>query len=446
MKNLMMMAPSVMALAAHASEPRGLISVRADASPAGMIKELNTAFADFKATVDQREKDRDVLLQEKEEKLNDAMSSMQNALDRLATDFDALKLGGNSALHAGEVLSEEEQAHADTFDAYFRSGIGSERDVHNAARAAGGRLAKIQAAVEVGTDVKGGVLAPIEWDRQVTDKLVEVSPMRQLAAVQSVSGQGFTHIFNLRGTSSGWVGETSDRDETNTATLKPYTFSFGEIYANPATTQRALDDVEADLAAWLGGEVETEFAYQEGVAFISGNGTNKPRGILTYDSTTETALDAALRHPLGPVSEVISGHASQVQLDGLIDLVTDLPEERSMGATVYNNRKTSAVIRKLKDSDGQLIWRPSVEAGKPATLLGVPHRELTGLPDVAANAVPILYGNINRAYRIFDRTGVRVLRDPYTNKPYVHFYTTKRVGGGMWNPEYLRYHRIKAPA
>ena len=149
-----------------------------------------------------------------------------------------------------------------------------------------------------------------------------------------------------------------------------------------------------------------------------------------------------MRHPLGPILEVNSGLAAALATDGLIDLQYDLPSDRSQGAGFYMNRKTMAVVRKLKDGDGNLIWAPTLAANQPSTLLGSPVMELSGMPDVAADAIPVFYGNMEMVYRIFDRLGIRILRDPYTAKPYVLFYTTKRVGGGLWNPEWGRYHRV----
>ncbi|WP_239496548.1 phage major capsid protein [Stenotrophomonas maltophilia] len=207
----------------------------------------------------------------------------------------------------------------------------------------------MQAALNKGAADEGGYLAPVEWDRSITDRLVIVSDMRQLANVQPCSGAGLTKLYNTGGTSSGWVGEEDARPETATAKLRPLSFGWGEIYANPAATQQLLDDAEIDLEAWLAGEVELEFAKQEGDAFFSGNGVNKPFGILTY-------------------------------------------------------------------------------------------------VDVAANAIAALFGDFKQTYTVYDRKGVRVLRDPYTNKPYVMFYTTKRVGGGVHNPEPMRALKIAASA
>ncbi|MBN9047649.1 MAG: phage major capsid protein, partial [Rhizobiales bacterium] len=193
------------------------------------------------------------------------------------------------------------------------------------------------------------------------------------------------------------------------------------------------------------GEVDLEFGQQEGVAFLNGDGVNKPKGILRFDAATETALPAAERHPLGPVLEVNSGAAAGLTPDGLIDLIYDLPSERiTPTSAFYANRKTHAAIRKMKDGQDNYLWQPPFQAGEPAQVLGYAARDLSGMPDIAANTIPVIFGDMAMGYRIFDRIGVQVLRDPYTKKPYVLFYTRKRVGGGLWNPEFLRYQRVAA--
>lgn len=419
---------------------RGILAVRAEGDALTLITALNKDWQDFKEG--QAEKDKqisakfdDVVTSDKLAKIEASVGALTGALDDANSKLAALALNGTGAQ---DERSEEERDYAAKFDHFFRTGEG-DRELKALAKAGG-----INAAYSVGSNPDGGLTAPIEWDRTITDRRVEVSPMRQYAGVQSVSGQGFKKLYNVHGTTAAWVGETDPRAQTDGSKLVEYEFAFGEIYANPAATERILEDSEIDIASWLAGEVNTEFARQEGLAFINGDGVNKPKGLLRYDATTETALPAAQRHPLGPVGEVVTGDAGALTPDGLIDLIYDLPEDRSTGAALYANRKTHAVIRKMKDGDGNFLWSPPFQAGQPAQVLGQAIRELSGLPDVAANAVPIVFGNMAEGYRIFDRVGISVLRDPYSNKPYIMFYTRKRVGGGLWNPEWLRYHRVAA--
>jgi len=258
--------------------------------------------------------------------------------------------------------------------------------------------------------------------------------MRQIASVQTISTAGFKKLYNLRGTASGWVGETATRDETNTATFGEQAFTPGEIYANPAATQQMLDDSEVNLEAWLAGEVETEFAYQEGLAFISGDGSNKPYGFLTYVAGAANAS----RNPMGAIAKTTVAGTAAVTTDELVNLVYEMPSAFTGAARWTMNRSTQGYVRRLKDGDGNYIWQPSFVAGQPAQLLGYPVTEMPGMPDLGASALPIAFGDFRRGYLIVERSGVRVLRDPFSNKPYVHFYTTKRVGGGVNNPECIK--------
>lgn len=426
----------------HQTAPfRGVAKVRADASdPAALVTQIKTAFEEFKSTHAEEQKGikaqfADVVTTDKLDRVNATIGEMQAALDEANAKIAAGQIGAGSK---EDGLTEAEREYKATFENWFRTGEG-ERDVKAAMRSGG-----IRAAYEVGDNEKGGYTAPIEWDRTITDKRVEISPMRRFASVQTVTGQGFTKLYNLRGTAAAWVGEKAARPATDGSDFAEYGFSFGEIYAMPGATQRILEDSEVNIESWLADEVNTEFARQEGVAFVSGDGVNKPKGVLGYTAAAEGALDAALRHPLGPVASVATGAAAALTVDGLIDLIYDLPEDRSQGAALYANRKTHAVIRKMVDGDGNLLWQPSFASGEPPTILGQSIRELSGLPDVAAGNIPVVYGNMAEGYRIFDRIGVSLLRDPYTNKPYVMFYMRKRVGGGLWNPEWLRYHTVGA--
>ncbi|WP_313349795.1 phage major capsid protein [Paracoccus sp. (in: a-proteobacteria)] len=418
---------------------RGITFARAEGGNA-VVAELNKAFAAFKEGHAEelagiKAKFDDVVTTEKLGKIEAAVSNLTTALDEANAKIAGISLNGGGT---DDGLTDAEREYTAAFAGWFRTGEG-ERSLKSKAREGG-----VKAAYSVGSEPDGGYTAPIEWDRTITDQRVEVSPMRRYASVQSVSGQGFKKLYNLRGTDAAWVGETAGRPQTDGSKLAEYEFSFGEIYAMPAATERILEDSEIDIAGWLAGEVNTEFARQEGLAFINGDGVNKPKGLLMFDATAEAALPAAQRHPLGPVAEVVTGAAAALTPDGLIDLIYDMPEDRSTGAALYANRKTHAIIRKMKDGDGNYLWQPPFQAGQPAQVLGTAVHELSGLPDVAAGAIPVVYGNMAEGYRIFDRVGMSVLRDPYTNKPYILFYTRKRVGGGLWNPEWLRYHRVAA--
>lgn len=396
---------------------RGIMFARADANPNQILAELQKAFEDFKATDAERQKGvnakfDDVVTRDKLDKVNAAVGDLQSALDKQAAVLAALEMGGAG----GDKSRVKDKDYSDAFMAHVRKG-------------------DVQASLNKGLDAEGGYLAPREWDRTITDKLVILSEMRSLATVQTISGNGFKKLFNLRGTTSGWVGETAARPETVAPTFGSMDFQTGELYANPAATQQMLDDAEVDLEAWLAGEVETEFAYQEGLAFVSGTGANgRPNGILTYI----TGAANAAANPLGAITTVNSGAAATVTADGIINLVHALPTAFMQGARFAMNKGTLNAVRLLKDTTNNYLWQPSYQAGQPSTLLGYAVSEIAAMPALAAASKSILFGDFARTYLIVDRVGTRVLRDPYTNKPFVMFYTTKRVGGGVVNPEAMK--------
>ncbi|MCD2164289.1 phage major capsid protein [Comamonas koreensis] len=386
------------------------------------IEDLGRSFEEFKSTHTQelnalKAGNSTADFQAKQDKINADIDRLQQEVEDAHTKIAAAQMG------AGGGSGPKDKEYSDAFSAHMKKG-------------------DVQAALNKGADAEGGYLTPTEWDRTITDKLVLVSPMRQICGVQTTSKNAYTKLFNMGGTASGWVGETAARPETATGTLQPMTITTGEIYANPAATQQILDDAEINLEAWLAGEVQTEFAKQEGLAFLSGDGVNKPKGLLTY----VTGGTNATAHPFGAIAQVNSGAAAAITTDGIVDIVYSLPSAFTGNARFIMNRKTQGLVRKLKDGQGNYIWQPSYVAGQPATLAGFAVTEVPDMPDVAANANAVMFGDFKQGYLIVDRIGVRVLRDPYTKKPYVLFYTTKRVGGAVVNPECMRSLKIAASA
>lgn len=412
-------APFALASAGMIAVPRAITAfgVRADANdPKAMIAALQTAFTEFKASHDEKLKAKvdDVVLTEKIGRVDAAVDGFQKAIDDLNAKMAAANLGGGVI---GDIPGDPEYVGA--FKAHMRKG-------------------DIQAAMQKGTAEDGGYLAPVEWDRTITGKLKLISPIRANARVITISTAGFKKNFTDRAVGSGWVGETASRPATSTPQIGQLDFPLGEIYANPGISQQLLDDSAIDLEQWLSDEVDTEFSRQEGIAFLSGDGTNKPHGILTY----VTGGTAAARHPWGAIEVVNSGAAAAFTSDSFIDLFYSLPAQFRTNAKLYTSRGAQAAMRKLKDGQGNYLWQPSFSQGQPATLAGEAIVEIPDMPAVAANAIAALYGDMDASYLVVDRIGIRVLRDPFTNKPFVHFYTTKRVGGGLYNPEPMRALKI----
>jgi HK97 family phage major capsid protein len=202
-----------------------------------------------------------------------------------------------------------------------------------------------------------------------------------------------------------------------------------ELYAMPAATATLLEDSAVNIDEWLAQEVDQAFAEQEGAAFVSGDGTNKPKGFLAYTTVANASWEWA------KIGYIATGEAGDFPADDpsdvLVDLVYALKAGYRQNGVFVMNRKTQSVIRKFKDASGAYLWQPPSTATGRASLMTFPLVEAEDMPDIAANAYSIAFGDFRRGYLIVDRQGVRVLRDPYTAKPYVLFYTTKRVGGGV---------------
>jgi len=283
-----------------------------------------------------------------------------------------------------------------------------------------------QKALSTATGGDGGYAVPSVIDAEIEKQLMDMSPLRSIVKVKSVETGNYKRLVNTGGTGSGWVGEADSRTGTATPSLTEIVIEPGEIYANAAATQRALDDMQFDAEAWLTEEVAEEFAIKEGAAIINGDGVNKPLGFL----------DASVVGSIGKTTTGADGAFAAA--DTLIDLVHSLKAGYRKGASFVMNSATLAAVRKLKDSDGNFLWRAGLEGGQPDRLLGYPVVEAEDMPDMAAGSYSIAFGNFERAYTLVERHGVRVLRDPYSNKPYVNFYATKRVGGALVNAEALK--------
>lgn len=425
----------VAALPARNSAPRAVLGMpRADVSdPGQVLAELQRTTAAFQQSVNDRianlERGRgDVLDDERENRINTAVGELQASVDQINRALAARSINGQQGDPAAN--TPQRVTYARAFDAFFRTGEGE------------GQLnaLAIQASLTRGTDSEGGYVAPPEFDMAISRVLANVSAMRRLATVRSISAGAYRKPVSVGGAASGWVEESDSRSETTAPQLRLLDFPAKELYANPAATQQLLDDAGVDIAAWLADEVSIEFGEEEGAAFISGAGVASPRGILSYDTV------AAASWAWGKVGFVVTGEAADFAptsatvspADVFIDALYALKPGYRANASWLTNRKTAARMRKFKDNDGAFIWQPSAQLGQPATFLGYPVEDDDNMPDVAANAFSVAVGDFKRAYLIADRTGVRVLRDPYTNKPFVHFYTTKRVGGGIQNFEALK--------
>jgi HK97 family phage major capsid protein len=387
----------------------------ANADARAIVAEMMAAFEALKSANDARLEEiekrgsADPLLDAKLAKIDVALDKQRTALERLALE--------QARPAIGEDPRKGDPEHKSAWGAYLRKGDDS-------------GLARLDLkALTQGTENQGGYVAPPELDRLIEARLMVASPMRQIATVRQTSAQVFKKPVSL-GAQSAWAAETGSRAETTAPTLSLLNFPAAELYAMPAATQTLLDDAYADVDEWLADECEASFAAQESAAFVDGDGSNKPKGFLHYTMIAEAS------HAWDKIGFVLSGadgdFASSDPADKLIDLVYALKSQFRPNARFVMNRRTVAKVRKLKDGDDNYLWRPGM-AGEAASLLGYPVTEIEDMPDIANDSFSIAFGDFRRGYLIVDRQGARVLRDPYSAKPYVLFYTTKRVGGGVQN-------------
>lgn len=401
----------------HNPFPRALHSgspiVRAEnRDPSALFAEINRAVTAMRSNIESE------LAQDRQQ-----IENLAAALNTMQTHI------GAGIAPSGAAAAEPEYTRA--FASYARRG--DNVDALQAANAIGER-ATVHAAMSVGSNTDGGYLAPVEWDRELHRRQRATSPMRRLSTVRATSVGAFTSLWNGDQWGSGWVGETAARPMTTSATLSPIPFAAGEIYANVAATQRLLDDSAINVDSWLIDSLEREFTRQEGVAFLSGDGVNKPNGFLTY----ATGGSNAAAHPGGAIQVV----TSVPTVDDLMDFSFSLAAPYRQNATWLMSSLTAAYLAKYKTIDGQFLWQPGLQADRPSTLLGRPVEVDEGMPAPTSGNLAIAYGDFRAGYLINDRLGVRVLRDPYTNKPFVMFYATKRVGAGLLDPNAIRLLKV----
>jgi HK97 family phage major capsid protein len=378
-----------------------------------LVAQLMGAFEEFKRTNDGRLSElekrgsADALTEEKLGRLNAALDGAKAAIDRANLERARPRLEGGRA-DAGDEYKE-------AFSAYVKRGE--------------------EKALSIGSNPDGGYLVPTETDTEITRLMTGLSPIRALATVRQVSTSTYKKPVTVTGPAVGWVSETAARPETASQTIDALSFPTAELYAMPAATSAFLDDAAVDVGQWIADEVNAAFAQQESTAFVTGNGTNKPKGFLN-----DVVADGSwVWSKLGYLVTGVSGDLpASDKSDILVDLVYALKAGYRQNASWVMNRKTQAKLRKLKDDAGNYIWQPAATADGKASLMGFPLTESEDMPDVAANSLSIAFGDFKRGYLVVDRQGVNVLRDPYSAKPYVLFYTTKRVGGGVQNFEAIK--------
>ena len=280
--------------------------------------------------------------------------------------------------------------------------------------------------LSVDSDPDGGYWVTPQMSAQVISKVFETSPMRNVATVETISSDALEIPDDVDEADAGWTSERGVRTETNTPQTGVRRIPVHELYAMPKATQTLLDDAKIDVESWLARKVADKLSRLENASFINGTGSGQARGLLTYPAGTTNP---------GQVQQINSESASTLTADGLRSLFYTLKSSYINNARWLMSRATLEVISKLKDTSNQYLWEPSLQAGEPQTLLGHGIERMEDMPAVAANSLSIAFGDFRQAYSIVDRMGLRVLRDPFSAKPFVLFYTTKRIGGDVTNFE-----------
>lgn len=358
------------------------------------------------------------------------LSKINQALDNYKRRVDALETAGS---RPGRELAEVGYKGLDghvseyrkAFNNYLRKGMdGGLEELHTK-------------ALSVGSDPDGGYLVTPTMSGRITKLIEEASPLRALASIETISSDSLEIIEDADSAVSGWTTETGSVSDTTTPQVGKKVISVHELYAQPKATQKLVDDSAIDIESWIAEKVAASFARQESDAFINGNGTAKPRGILTYTAGTDW----------GKIEQIESGSNGAVTADSLVELYYSLKEGYASRGTFLMNRSVLQSVRLLKESTtGQYLWQPGLAAGTPDTLLGVPVATSSDMPVATTGSLSVALADFSSAYLIVDRVGVRTLRDPYTDKPFVKFYTTKRVGGDVVNFEAIKLLKLSEPA
>jgi HK97 family phage major capsid protein len=394
----------------HAPETKAGIA----GSGAASHDDVMRLFEEFKSANDERldqieRRSADVVTEDKVERINNALT---RRLDELT-----LKSARPSLARDGAARTHDAIEHKAAFESYMRSG-----------ESTGLRALEVK-AMSAGSNPDGGYTVPVEIESAIGERLTAISPIRSIAGQRTISGSVYKKPFMTAGPAVGWVGETGARTQTTSPVLDSLSFPAMELYAMPAATATLLEDSAVNIDQWLAAEVEQAFAVQEGAAFVTGDGANKPTGFLHYDTVANASwVWGKLGHVLTGVDGAFPASNPS---DVLVDLIYELKAGYRQNASFVMNRKTQAAVRKFKDEGGNYLWQPPAQAGGRASLMTFPVVEAEDMPDVATDSLSVAFGDFGRGYLVVDRAGVRVLRDPFTAKPYVLFYTTKRVGGGV---------------
>lgn len=268
---------------------------------------------------------------------------------------------------------------------------------------------------------EGGVMITPELSRQIIGLVEEKSVMRKIASVERISTRSLDIIYEDGDFAAGWVAEGANRNVTDTPQLKKKTIEAHELYAQPKATQTLINDAEINVDSWIAERIASQFVRLENEAFITGDGNNKPSGILANNDIAKIDV------------------ANKMESDLLLALMENLNEAYLANASFLMNRKTLSAVQNLKDGNGRFIWNQSMHDPLHQTIFGVPVVISQHMPDIGTDNLAIALGDFKAGYKIVDRHDIRLVRDPFTDKPFVKFYAVKRVGGAVLNPDAIKF-------
>jgi len=414
------------------------------------VYDLGRAFEAFKEANDQRLREierrgsADPLTEMKVNRLNaeitramDSADTAKRRVDQMETALNRSALSGNGddwkeaehfmlerkGMISGDLGIDAYRQYKSAFRGYLRKNN------------AGNGVDEIK-ALSVGSDPDGGYTVTPDMSGRISALVRETSPMRQVANVITIGTDALEGINDLNEATSGWVGESEARSETAAPKIGEYRIPVHEQYAEPRATQKLLDDSLFNIEEWLAMKIAERLARMENESFVNGNGVKKPRGFLTYTAGTPSAAGFSVIEQLP--SGGSGAFADEDAGDPLINLVYALKSAYREKAVFMMKRSTLAEVRKLKDNNDNYLWQPDFQMKQGGTLLGFNVVEAEDMPAIGAGSLSIAFGDFNAGYQIVDRQGIRILRDSFTAKPYVKFYTTKRVGGDVVNFEAIK--------
>lgn len=371
------------------------------------IEQLARAWEQFKSINDsrlarlERKSSVDPLDMEQLKKLSDELQESKSRLSQIESAVN------RPNLEVSTKNMQDESEESKSFRGYLRSGNDA---------------ALQQKSMSVGSDVDGGYLVTAQMSKQIVTDMHASSIIRKLASIETISTDSLDLIEDIDNASSGWVGETDLRSDTKSAQINKRKILVHEIYAQPKATQKLIDDASIDITAWLAEKVSDSFAALENHSFLHGDGKGKPRGLLSYPSGKKW----------GEISQNTTKAA--ISAEDLFELYYSMPAQYAAKASFLMHRNQLQAIRMLKDPvSGQYLWSPGLALSTPDSLLGVPVYECSDMPLPVSGNISVMLADFKAAYKIVDRAGIRILRDPFTEKPFVKFYATKRVGGDVIN-------------